>query len=264
MVEEGIMSVTAILQARTSSKRLPNKVLLPILGKPMLELQLERTLKATQIDTLVVATSNQASDDFILQLCKKLNIKCFRGSLNDVLERFYQAAQCYAGEHVVRMTADCPVIDPKVIDEVIKLHIKSGADYSSNTQPPSFPDGLDVEVMRFSALKEAWQNAKLPSQREHVTPYIVQHKGFKKANLQAPTDLSAYRLTVDEQADFDLISFIYQQLYHQDPCFNYQTILQLLKDNPSKQQLNRDIQRNAGYAQSLQQDALAQNSIRST
>lgn len=256
------MSVTAILQARTTSTRLPNKVLLPILGKPMLAHQIARTLGSNAIDTLVVATSDETYDDPIEALCKQLNVTCFRGSLHDVLDRFYQAAQAYPAEHIVRMTADCPVIDPQVIDDVIKLHKSSGADYSSNVLPPTFPDGLDVEVMSFAALKEAWQNAMLASQREHVTPYINQHSDFKKSNLEGSEDLSAHRWTVDEPADFALIEFIYESLYPQNHRFGYQDILTLLEQNPDKRNINASIKRNAGYAQPLQKNTASHEQIK--
>lgn len=249
------MSVTAILQARTSSTRLPNKVLLPILGKPMLALQIERTLRANLIDTLVVATSDQAADDPIELLCDQLNVACFRGNLEDVLDRFYQAAKAYPAEHIVRMTADCPVIDPKIIDAVIELHTTSGADYSSNVLPPTFPDGLDVEVMRFDVLFETWQNAKLNSQREHVTPYIQESAKFKKSNLASQEDLSEHRWTVDEAADFELITFIYESLYPKNQTFGYQDILKLLIKNQDKLGINTHIKRNEGYVRSLHKDS---------
>lgn len=250
------MTVTVILQARVSSSRLPGKVLLPILGRPMLAYQIERTLLAKNIDKLIVATSTEASDNPIEALCQDLGVICYRGSLEDVLDRFYQAAKKYPANHIVRMTGDCPVIDPNVVDEVIQLHIDSHSDYTSNTNPPSYPDGLDVEVMTFEALETAWQESTLLSQREHVTPYIRQQAGFKQSNVQNKIDLSAQRWTVDEQADFDLITFIYQSLYQNNKFFDYNDIIRLLEKNRGKQQKNSHIKRNEGYEKSLQKDAL--------
>lgn len=248
------MSVTTIVQARLSSSRLPGKVLLPILGKPMLTLQIERMLSAKKLGKLVVATSIEASDDPLELLCQQLGVACFRGSLDDVLDRFYQTAKQHPAKHIVRTTGDCPVIDPEVLDGVVQLHLDSNADYTSNTNPPSYPDGLDIEVMTFEALATAWQQSKLPSQREHVTPYIRQDAHFKISNLQHQSDLSAHRWTVDEQADFELIDFIYQSLYPNNKQFGYRDILKLLQQHTDKQALNANIQRNMGYEKSLQQD----------
>lgn len=250
------MNVTAILQARVSSSRLPKKVLLPILGRPMLACQIERTLLAKNIDKLIIATSTEPSDNPIEELCRDLGVSCYRGSLEDVLDRFYQAAKRYPANHVVRITGDCPVIDPNVIDEVIQLHIDSHSDYTSNTNPPSYPDGLDVEVMTFEALETAWQESTLLSQREHVTPYIRQQASFKKSNLQNKIDLSAHRWTVDEQADFELITFIYQSLCQKNQFFDYHDIVRLLESNKNKQSKNSHIKRNEGYEKSLQKDNL--------
>jgi len=147
--------ILAILQARTSSSRLPGKVLKPILGKPMLLLQIERVRRARKIDKLVVATSNDPSDDGIEALCKQHGIDCFRGSLNDVLDRFYRAALTYNPEHIVRLTGDCPLIDPELVDSIIDMHLEGNYDYTSNAIQMTFPDGLDVEILTIKVLKEA-------------------------------------------------------------------------------------------------------------
>lgn len=248
------MKVTAILQARMSSSRLPRKVLLPVLGKPMLARQIERTLLVKKIDTLIVATSDESSDDSIEELCNSLDVACYRGSLEDVLDRFYQAAKKHPADHIVRMTGDCPVIDPDVVDEVIQLHIDSNSDYTSNVSPPSFPDGLDVEVMRFETLEHAWENAKKPSEREHVTPFIREHKNLKQANFKNDYDLSDYRWTVDEKEDYDLICVFYESLYVDNPKFNYHDILNYLEKNPDIIVPNTHFERNQGYKKSLEED----------
>ncbi len=248
------MSILAIIQARASSTRLPEKVLLPLLGKPMLERQIDRVKRSKRIDRIIVATSTNNSDDLIDELCQEIDILCFRGSLEDVLDRYYSAAKESQPEHVVRITGDCPVIDHEVIDEVISLHLKSKADYTSNTINPTYPDGLDVEVMKFTSLKEAWEKAELASEREHVTPYIKKQEKFKKVNLENNEDLSSVRLTVDEQVDYDVIKFIYDSLFLKNDDFNLDDIMILFRDNLDKMSLNQEIVRNEGYIKSLHDD----------
>lgn len=248
------MKILAIIQARVSSTRLPNKVLLPIVGKTMLEHQIDRLKWSKTIQKIVVATSSNNSDDAIEKLCKEINVSCFRGSLDDVLDRYYSAAIKYSPDHIVRITGDCPVIDYDVVDKVIQLHLVSEADYTSNTITPTYPDGLDIEVMNFRVLKEAWENAELASEREHVTPYIKKIAKYKKINVEHDEDLSDVRLTVDEQADYELIKFIYESLYSKNEKFNLNDIMSLLSKNLDKVKLNQDITRNEGYMKSLRDD----------
>ncbi|NWF37922.1 NTP transferase domain-containing protein [Mariprofundus sp. NF] len=250
--------ILAILQARLSSTRLPNKVLLPLFGKPMLVRQIERVMRSNRIDQLVVATSDGASDDAIETLCDSLNISCFRGSLDDVLDRFYQATVMQGPDHVVRLTGDCPLADPDVIDGVIQMHLLNQNDYTSNCIHPTFPDGLDVEVIRYEALKEAWSNAELKSQREHVTPYIYQHpERFKISNYyHSGENLSHLRWTVDEARDFELVTEIYQRLYPEKPEFNMHDVLELLEEHPVLKAINTHIERNEGYQKSLLDDGV--------
>lgn len=248
--------ILAILQARVTSSRLPGKVMLPLLGQPMLARQLERVRRATLIDQLMVATSVDGSDDPLALLCDQLGVACHRGQLDDVLDRFYQAGLPYRPEHIVRLTGDCPLADPDLIDRVIRLCLESGCDYVSNgTAPATFPDGLDVEVMRFSALEQAWCEARLPSEREHVTPFIYHHpERFRLAQYRNPVDLSHLRWTVDEAADFTLVRIVYETLYPQQPDFDTSAILHLLDARPELVTLNTDHQRNEGYAKSLLHD----------
>jgi len=251
------MKVVAILQARTSSSRLPNKVLLPILGKPMIEHQIDRMSFCKNIDQLVVATSNDKSDDTIENLCNKLGISCFRGDLHDVLDRFYQAAKLLKPDHIVRLTGDCPLIDPKVIDAVITKHLDDRADYTSNCCPPTYPDGLDVEVLRFSVLKESWEKAVLPSNREHVTLYVREKdNNYQLSNYIGDVDLSEMRWTVDEPKDLEFVTKVYEELYHINNNFNTADILELLEDNDDISFINSAIQRNEGLLKSLHQDKL--------
>ena len=194
------MTVLAILQARVTSTRLPNKVLAPILGQPMLARQIERLRRATTLDTLVVATSDDASDDPLAAMCAAIGVPWHRGSLNDVLARFQGACAVFGpADHVVRLTGDCPLADPAVIDAVVRHHLASGADYTANAIQPSWPDGLDVEVMRSAVLQRAFDEARLPSEREHVTPYIHKHpEWFSIGHVKGDQDLSCLRWTVDE------------------------------------------------------------------
>lgn len=244
--------ILAILQARCSSSRLPNKVLKTILDKPMLALQIERVRRANLVDQLVIATSDDASDDALARLCEELNVPCFRGNLNDVLDRYYQASLAYMPDHVVRLTGDCPLTDPSVIDLVIQSHLDSGADYSSNSVQASYPDGLDVEVCKYAVLKQAWAEAKLRSQREHVTLFIHQQPDlFQLNHVCAQTDLSHLRWTVDNQEDFELVNTIYENLYVKNPEFNTSDILNLLTEQPELAYMNQHIQRNEGLQKSL-------------
>ena len=157
--------ILALLQARFSSSRLPGKVLKLILGKPMLQLQIERVKKSKRIDRLIVVTSNEFSDDAIEKLCNAIGVECFRGSLDNVLERFYQATQLLLPEHVVRLTGDCPLTDHRLIDDVISFYLKNNFDYVSNALVPSFPGGLDVEIFSYASLDKAWQKATLQSEK---------------------------------------------------------------------------------------------------
>lgn len=248
--------VLAILQARVSSTRLPGKVLKPLLGEPMLVRQIERMRRARTIEQVVVATSAGAEDDAIEQLCRAHGVTCFRGSLTDVLDRFYQAASAYPTDSVVRLTGDCPLIDPELIDQVVELHRTGGFDYTSNSVDRTYPDGLDVEVVRFECLKQAWQNAKLQSEREHVTPYFYKHpERFKIGQLKQEVDQSAMRWTVDEPADYELVERIFAALYPTRPAFGMKDIQALLSEHPEWASLNAHFLVNEGYQKSLAQDA---------
>lgn len=249
------MKTLAILQARVTSSRLPGKVLKPIMGRPMLALQIERVLQAKNIDHLIIATSTDPSDNGLEELCRKINASCYRGSLNDVLDRFYHAAKIWKPKHVVRITGDCPLIDPEVIDNVIAFYLDGDYDYASNAVEPTFPDGLDVEIFRFSILKEAWKEAALPSQREHVTPFIHQQPDrYRVGHYKNTEDLSHLRWTVDEPEDFDLINKIYEELYPFKPNFRMVDILNLLQQKPEWLTINKQFERNEGFIKSLHED----------
>ena len=247
--------ILAILQARVSSCRFPGKVLKPLLGEPMLARQIERVKRSRSIDRLVVATSNDASDDLIEELCDKLEVDCFRGSLDDVLDRFYQAAKAHGATDVVRLTGDCPLIDPEVIDEVIQLYRTGEYDYASNTLEPTFPDGLDIEVFRFECLEQAWREAKLSSEREHVTLAIHRHpERYKLGMLKKERNLSALRWTVDEPDDYELITKFYEALYPVNPEFGFEDLVRHVDANPELMTYNTGHRRNEGLEKSLAQD----------
>ncbi len=246
-------AVLAILQARVSSSRLPGKVLKPILGRAMLLHQLDRVRRARSIDELVVATSIEPSDDAIETLCAAEGVRCFRGSLDDVLDRFYQAALPTRPDYIVRLTGDCPLADPELIDRVVNLLITSGIDIAGAA--PTFPDGLDVEAIRFSTLETAWKEAVLPSDREHVSLFIVrQPDRFRVTGLDNDVDLSHMRWTVDEPEDFDLVRQIYEALYPANLAFTTKDILALLNAKPELLEVNRKFRRNEGLERSLAKD----------
>ncbi|HJS39355.1 MAG TPA: glycosyltransferase family protein [Burkholderiales bacterium] len=232
--------VLAILQARMSSRRLPGKVLRPILGRPMLSLQIERLRRCRRIDRLIVATSSDPSDAPIAELCSRERIDCFRGDLQDVLDRFYQAASRYAPEHVVRLTGDCPLADPGLIDRVIDFHLEGGYDFTGNALVRTFPRGLDVSVFRHALLREAWREAQRPAEREHVTLYMKAHpERYRLGDFRDAQDRSHLRWTVDEPADFDFVRAVYERLYPANPSFGSADVYRLLEREPGLAAMNR-------------------------
>ena len=250
------MTITAVIQARMSSRRLPGKVLRPVVGKPLLALQLERVARAQKIDNLVVATSDRPDDDPVAALAASAGVGCYRGSLDDVLDRFYRAARDHAPDHVVRLTADCPLADPHVIDAVIDFCVSGDYDYASNALQPTFPDGLDVEVARFACLEKAWREAALPSEREHVMPYIHRRpERFRIGGYSGGTDLSHLRWTVDEPEDLALVTRIYEALYSDNPAFTTADVLRLIERQPDLAAMNAHHTRNAGRRSSVDKDA---------
>jgi spore coat polysaccharide biosynthesis protein SpsF len=250
------MTVLAILQARVTSTRLPNKVLAPILGQPMLARQIERLRRATTLDNLVVATSDDASDDPLVAMCEDIGVPFYRGSLNDVLARFKGACEAFgSANHIVRLTGDCPLADPAVIDAVVRHHLASDADYTSNALQPTWPDGLDVEVLRMETLNRIFDEAHLPSEREHVTSYIYKNpEFFYIEQFKSERDLSHFRWTVDESADLVFVSEVYAALYPKNPAFDMTDVLTLIEQCPGLAKLNDHFLRNEGYAKSLATD----------
>lgn len=252
------MKFLGILQARSSSSRLPGKVSKPILGKAMLLRQIDRLKRCQELDQLVVATSNHESDDTLVEMCERNAIAYYRGSLNNVLDRFYMTYKHFGATDIVRLTGDCPLADAKVIDHVINQHKGLGAAYTSNTIRPTYPDGLDVEVFKAESLEKAWNEATLASEKEHVTPYIVKHPElFSQHNVENSSDMSALRWTVDTPEDFEFVLRIYEALMSKRPNFTMDDVLELLKKHPELKDLNANSARNSGYVESLEKDMTA-------
>jgi spore coat polysaccharide biosynthesis protein SpsF len=235
-----MLRTIAVIQARMSSTRLPGKVLKPICGKPMLQWQLERVAACRLLDMVIVATSNEPSDDPLEALCLSLGVPCFRGSLNDVLGRFHGAAVAHGpATHVVRLTGDCPLTDPALVDACVALHIANGADYTSNGLVRTYPDGLDVEVMTFAALERAGREATTPFQREHVTPFInLQPQLFAQDVLRTTQNLELLRWTVDNPADFIFAERVFTELLPVKPAFSWLDVLQLVTEKPEIAAIN--------------------------
>jgi len=248
------MKTVAIIQARMGSSRLPGKVMLPLGGKPVIEQIVNRLGYCSNIDHIVVATSSEIIDDKIEQWCRESCTSCFRGSLSDVLDRYYKAAKKFKASNIVRITADCPVIDPQIVDEVIKNFLDGK--YDAYSLSGEFPDGLDCQVFKFTALERAWVEAKLPSEREHVGPYIEKNinKQFKIGGLEKFKNLSHLRWTLDEKDDYKLLKEIYNFLYQKDSIFTTSDILDLLEKNKNMIDINSHIVRNEGYLKSIQND----------
>jgi len=243
-----------IVQARMGSTRLPGKTLMAMGGKTVLERVLERVSACRRISETAVATGIGAENLPIVKLCAEKNIRVFCGSEDDVLDRFYQLARLIKPGNIVRITADCPLLDPAVVDLVIKEHARSGADYTTNTIPPTFPDGEDVEVFTFAALERAWKKAALPSEREHVTPYIRKRPGsFKIHSVKSTRDLSGKRWTLDDRADHKFISAVYRA-FKGRKLFGMDDVLRLLSKRPGLEKMNSGTARNEGYKKSLRED----------
>jgi len=233
------MNVLAVLQARMSSRRLPGKVLEPVLGEAMLLRQVERLRRARALDDLVVATSSDPSDDRLADLCTGHGIAVHRGSLDDVLARVVDAAAFRDPGAVVRLTADCPLADPDVIDRVIAAFRDNAVDYAGNIDPPTWPDGLDVEVIRYEALVEVARRAQLPDEREHVTLFLRRHpERHASVNVATETDRSHMRWTVDRPDDLAFVRAVYERLYPEQPDFRLDDILALLEREPELAELN--------------------------
>ena len=250
------LKTVLITQARIGSTRLPGKVLLEANRIPLLKIHLDRLKKSKNIDIIIDATTDNAEDNIIEKLAIEWGYEVFRGSENDVLDRFYQAVKNIKPLWVVRVTSDCPLIDPNLVDDVIEVTKSANKDYGSNVIDETFPDGQDVEVIKFTALETAWKNAKKDSEREHVTPYIRNNSNLKGKNIFSSIsfnnniDFSKIRMTVDEPNDFELINKIITELGFNKSWLEYTEYI----INNKLVEINGNIIRNEGYFKSLKND----------
>lgn len=243
-----------VIQARMGSTRLPGKVLKTIKEHSLLELQQMRVSPAKLVDKIIIATTTNQEDDAIELFCKEKNINCYRGSDWDVLDRYYQAAKSYSPKNVIRVTSDCPLHHHTVIDFVINEYTKSGKDYFSNSnfEPDFLEDGFDVEVSSFQALETAWKEAKLLSEREHVTPYI-KNSGKFSCGWKKFSSAYQYKLSVDSPEDFKVAETIFNS-FDSITDFDMNDIIKLLKEKPEILELNKESKINSGYIKSIQSD----------
>lgn len=237
-------TITTILQTRRGSSRLPDKVLMPLGGKPLFVRQAERVLSAELCGQVVIATTTDPKDDVIEELCRQEGLECFRGHTDDLLDRHYQAALRYPADTVIKIPSDCPLIDPAVIDGVIGFYLGHAEEYDfvSNLHPATYPDGNDVEVMPFEVLEEAWREADLPLEREHTTPYIWERpEQFRIGNvtMEGGVDYSmTHRFTIDYAEDYQFIKTVFDELYPVNPLFTVGDILALLERRPDIYSIN--------------------------
>ena len=252
------MEVTTVLitQARTGSTRLPGKVLMEVNQTPLLKIHLDRLKKSKNVDKIIVATTDNAEDNIIEKLAIEWGYEVFRGSENDVLDRFYQSVRNINPLWVVRVTSDCPLIDPILVDKVIEFTQSNNKDYGSNIIDETFPDGQDVEVFKYAALETAWNSARKESEREHVTPYIRNNSNLRGENIFSSIsyknniDYSKIRITVDESSDFELIKTVITELGFNKSWLEYTEYI----INNQLIEINGNIIRNEGYLKSLKND----------
>ena len=245
------MKIVAIVQARMGSTRLPGKVMKPLLGEPMLARLLERLARCAKLDDIVVATTDDGSEQPIVELVDALDVHVFCGSEDDVLGRYHGAAQRCGADVVVRITSDCPLIAPEIVDKCVEDFLASGGevDYASNVFTRTYPRGLDTEVFSVGALETAFNEATTPPDREHVTPFVWrQPQRFRLLDVVATEDHSDLRWTVDTPEDFELVNKIYGALYPTNPAFSYRDVLRLLGEHPEWSDLNRHVEQKKGGA----------------
>ena len=235
------MKVVAIVQARMASTRLPGKVLKDLAGETMLARVVGRLRCTSYIDEVLVATTDLTTDDAIVDECRKLSVLVSRGAQDDVLDRYCKAAEFASADVVVRITSDCPLIDPEITSKTVTHFLHELPDYASNTIVRTYPRGLDTEVMSFSALGRAWQEAQKPYEREHVTPYLLEHPSeFRVVSVVGNRDYSAHRWTVDTPEDFLFVQAVYDRLKPKG-IFSWRDVLDLLDREPELAELNRNV-----------------------
>lgn len=240
--------IAAIIQARVGSTRLPNKIFKLIEGKPLIYHVTERVKQARLVDKVIIATTTNQLDDSVEEWCLNNDVAIYRGSESDVLNRYYNAAKQFNADVVVRITCDDPFKDPGIIDEVISYFLENKFDFASNNNPPTYPEGLDVEVMSFEALETMEQHAATQFQREHVTQYVYQNPDkFRIGNHAYTTNISRLRWTIDTDRDLEMARAVYKKLYPTTPFFSYKDILKLIEQHPEIAEINQDEKRSALY-----------------
>jgi len=235
--------IGVIIQARMGSTRLPGKVMKTIFGKPLIALMLERVKLCRSVEAVVVAIPDTPENDALATLCASCGVHVFRGSENDVLSRYYLAAKRFSIDPVIRLTSDCPLIDPALVDHAVSLYQKDDYDYFTNAIERTYPDGQDIEIISFRALEDAYKNATDAHDREHVTTYIgVRDKEFRHGNFRYKKDLSRLRWTVDYPADFDFVEAVFMELYpSKGISFSMEDVLALLERKPEIGMMNKDV-----------------------
>jgi len=245
--------IGCIIQARVGSKRLPKKILKNLDEKyNILEYVINQLKSSKKIDKIIIATTLSKQDEIIVDFAKKHNYEYFRGSENDVLDRFYQCAKKFNLDIIVRITSDCPLIDPNIVDKVIKKFISTNNDYVTNTFPRTFPKGLDVEIFDFIVLTHMWKNATLPSEREHVTQFLFNNKKFKIGNFKNGQNLSDLRWTIDYEEDYQFLCKIIQKIQKRPILMN--DVLKILESEPELKEINSNIDPNEGLKKSQEED----------
>lgn len=242
------MEVSAIIQARVSSSRLPNKIFAQISGKPLIWHAVDRLKRSKRITKIAVATTTNPADDVLEKWCRENKIEVFRGSEEDVLSRYFHAAKSMGAETIVRITSDDPFKDPEIIDSVIGMFEKNKLDFAYNNNPPSFPEGLDVEVFSMEALERAQAESRDPYEREHVTQYFYRHpEKFRQMNLANKEDRSSLRWTIDTKEDLGMARAVYAELYEEGKIFLMGDILRLIRERPEIATMNSGVKRSAMY-----------------
>jgi spore coat polysaccharide biosynthesis protein SpsF len=242
------VKTVAIVQARMSSSRLPGKIMRPVVGRPLLELLVERLKRARRVDEVVIATTTNDGDDLVESLTQRLGIGCFRGSEHDVLDRVLRAAHAAQADVIVEITGDCPLIDFEVIDDLVDVYQRNDYDYVANILTRTYPRGLDTQVFATSVLEEVARLTNDPADHEHVSLYIYEHpERFKLHNVESglPKEFWDLRLTVDTAEDFELVRRIYEELYSVNPAFTLKDLIELFQRQPELRGINQHIRQKA-------------------
>lgn len=249
------MKIVIIVQARMGSTRFPGKMMMGLGSKKVVDYVFDRAGLIKNVDDVYLATTDRKKDDILVKWAEENNVNYFRGSENDVLDRYYQTAKKSGADVVVRLTGDCPLLDPVVVAKVVQDFLDSDFDYVANNHPATYPDGLDTEVFSFAALEKAWKEAKLSSEREHVTPYIWKNPTiFKIKNVANDEDWSNERWTLDTKEDWEFLRKVVAECEQQTEFCGMEEVLKIIKDNPEWRSINSIYDRDEGYAKSVKEE----------